>query len=868
MPLRKNRFPTRLGPDPMKWFRHLLIPALFAGMMVPAQAEDKPSNAKLRLPWEILQGVLKLDSKNVRLTWEEYRTLLRLTSSTKIPDFNMQGGDVLLTREEFTRLVQSLVPPAPQSAEASVSKASYLGRLAGGSAIFSATLRVEVPRRPPKPIRFDLFPGHVAFQEITLDGRPALADVENGRLYITVAEAGSHRVDLRFSVPVPESNAAQTLTIPIARTPITEWILDIPEKNLDIAVPQALHREISDVDGGTRVRALLPPSDNVTAAWNPLAPDTAKGPAQVYADVDHLISVQEDALRVKSRIAIEVLQNTINNLTLDLPEGFTVLDVQGEAVREWQENAGKPATLAIPFRAARKGRMDFAVVLERVLSGEKSTTTFTGVTVQGAVRQRGFLGVELNSDAELPTPVTQGLEPKDPFRELPANLAGQSARLLFGYKYLRPPFALSLALSRHESVNVAPSVIDRAVGRTVLRPDGKNVHQVTYFLRSSAKQFLEVSLPEGTQLWSAFVDGVPVKPVHGEGNKTLVPLVRSLRAPNNAFPVELVYFEERPRLSFLGREDLRLPMPDVLVSRLEWSVVTPPDQEFFYLGRDFEKVDPTLNYGAEFAKPGFFSFRKKPMFELGSLAAKSAMPMPCSAPSEDRKQAFDAIGKDKGAGGRREADDRDLARTDVSNMNKEQLGLQEIQAQTEGSSSNGDLNDGEAGSEPEEKMEESPPPVMSGLKKIAGFAGATGGSSIAAGLLPVRVNVPSIGDSATYTKTLPEPNALLTLRLYHGPSWIRTAAPYLPYVLLVLLAWVFRSSLRGYLAKASPVLKTLARRGVVLVSPFGALFLALLAVLVASYGPSFIFGAAMILYSVALVRWVLSLFDPSEGEKS
>jgi hypothetical protein len=485
---------------------------------------------------------------------------------------------------------------------------------------------------------YNLFPGNVAFQEITIDGRPALADVENGRLYLTVAEAGSHRVDLRFSVPVPESNASQTLTIPIARTPITEWILDIPERNLDIAVPQALHREIAPVDGGTRVRALLPPSDNVTAAWNPLAPDTAKGPAQVYADVDHLISVQEDALRVKSRIAIEVLQNTINNLTLDLPEGFTVLDVQGEAVREWQENPGKPATLAIPFRAARKGRMDFAVVLERVLSGEKSTTTFTGVTVQGAVRQRGFLGVELNSDAELPPPVTQGLEPKDPFRELPANLAGQSARLLYGYKYLRPPFALSLALSRHESVNVTPSVIDRALGRTVLRPDGKNVHEVTYFLRSSAKQFLEVSLPEGTQLWSAFVDGVPVKPVHGEGNKTLVPLVRSLRAPNNAFPVELVYFEARPRLSFLGREDLRLPMPDVLVSRLEWSVVTPPDQEFFYLGRDFDKVDPYLNFGAEYVKPGFFSFRKPPMFELGSLASKSAMPMPARiAPSTQRR---------------------------------------------------------------------------------------------------------------------------------------------------------------------------------------------------------------------------------------
>jgi hypothetical protein len=592
MTLHRPRFSIKIKNQPMMKLWPLLLLSIVLGLPSMAQTEEKSSNAKLRLPWEILQNVLKLDAKDVRLSWEEYRTILRLTSSKEIPDFTMAGGDVILSREEFARLVQSLVPPAPATAEAFVSKASYKGELDGDSALFTASLRLEVPQRPSKAIRFDLFPAHVAFHEIKLNGRPALAEVENGRLLLTVSDPGSHNVTLLFSVPVPESNASQSITIPIARTPITEWIFDIHEPNLDIAVPAALHRELSSIKKGTRVRVLLPPSTQVTATWNPLAPDTAKGPAHVYADVDHLISVQDDALRIRSKIGLDVLQNTINTLTLDLPEGFTVLDVQGDAMRDWQENPGAPATLAIPFKAARKGRMDFIVILERVLPTEKTTTTFTGLTVQGAVRQRGFLGVELNSDAELPTPVIKGLEPKDPFRELPATLTGQSARLLFGYKYVRLPFALDLTLARHESVNLIPAVIDRAEGTTVIRPDGKNVHRVTYFLRSSAKQFLEVSLPKGAQLWSAFVDGAPVKPVQGEGDKTLVPLVRSLRAPNNAFPVELVYYEKRPPLTLLGRENIQLPMPDVLVSRLQWSVVTPPNQNFVYLGHDFEKPAP------------------------------------------------------------------------------------------------------------------------------------------------------------------------------------------------------------------------------------------------------------------------------------
>lgn len=151
MPLTSDRFPIRLKNHLMKRVIPLILLSLLAGFPSFAKTEDKSSNAKLRLPWEVLREVLKLDSKNVRLTWDEYKTLLRLTSSTKVPEFTLVGGDVILSREEFTRLVQSLVPPAPSPAEATISKASYRGRLSGASAIFTATLRVEVPRRPPNP---------------------------------------------------------------------------------------------------------------------------------------------------------------------------------------------------------------------------------------------------------------------------------------------------------------------------------------------------------------------------------------------------------------------------------------------------------------------------------------------------------------------------------------------------------------------------------------------------------------------------------------------------------------------------------------------------------------------------------------------
>lgn len=734
----------------------LILLTMWAGFPGLAKIEDKSSNAKLRLPWDVLQDVLKLDAKNVRLSWDEYKTLLRLTAPKNMPEITRAGGDVILSREEFTRLVQSLVPPAPSSAEATVSKGSYRGKLVGSSAVFTAYLRVDVPRRPPKPLLVDLFPGQVAFQEIKLNDRPALAQVLNGRLHVTVAEAGTHTVELRFSVPVPESNATQSLTIPIARTPLTEWIMEIPEKNLDIAVTPSLHREQSTDSKGTRVRALLAPSNYVTTAWNPLAPDIAKGPAQIYADVDHLISIHDDSLRIKSRLSLDVLQNTINALTLDLPDGFSVLDVHGDNVKEWQEIPGKKPALFIPLRTARKGPMEILVVLERILPGEKTTSIFTGLSVRGAVRQRGHIGVELKTDAELPAPITENLEPKDPFRELPGTLAGQSARLLFGYKYTRLPFSLSLSLSRHESVNVVPSVIDRAEGTTVVRPDGKQVHRITYSLRGSSKQFLEVVFPDRTQLWSAFVGGAPVKPVRGEGGKTLIPLVRSSREDNAVVPVELVYFGQRPRLSVFGREELALPMPDVLVSRLRWSVITPPDQRFFYLGNDFEKQEPPI-----FVEPnqrGFLGGRKIVSKLLrGKLARKP------SVGSDNFQEGYTQL------------------QSASDHMDEMEVFDNELKGMHDRKRS---------------ELSGPVPPSVWVANAAVGGANEAVPESMTAGILPVRVHVPAVGNTVTYTKTLPEPNGLLTLPLYHVATWARAAGWIFVLGVVSLLGWTFRGLLK------------------------------------------------------------------------
>lgn len=792
----------------MKRLSALLLAAVFA---LPAAAVEKSDQARLRLPWEVLKDVLRIDQDRVRLSAAEFDALVKLTSRRRPPDHVVADGDVILSRGEFTRLIQSLIPPAAPAATVFVPKAVYRGRLLKNGATVEASLHVDVTQKPAKPLEWDAFPAQAAFQEITLDGKPALAVVRDGRLFVTLTEAGVHRLDLRFSVPVPESNAGQTLGLALATTPITEWIFEIPEPNLDIAVPGALYRELSGGAGITRVRALLPPTAWVNLSWNPLAPDRAKGPAQVYAVVDHLLSVEEDAVRVQSRVSLDVLQNTINEVVLVPPAGFAVLDVRGEAMKEWAERTN-PARLAVSLKSARKGNIDLFVTLERVLPGEKSTTTFSGLTVLGAQRQRGHIGLELKSDVELPAPDATGLEPKDPFRELPPDLVARSNRLVYGYKHVGGPFTLALSLSRHATVTVPQTFVDRAEGTTIVRPDGKRVHRATYWVQSSARQFLGLSLPPRATLWSVFVDNAPVKPVAGPDKKTLIPLIRATRRPGGLFPVEIVLYEEKARLAPFGREKIRFPLPDLLVNRLQWSVVVPPDQRFRYWGRDFEDMNRPPTEAA---------------MDASSVVTAGAEEYKRIAPRPRR-----VIGGAKDDRGRLE----------------EGIVMDKLENEFDG---------------PLEVSE--PPPLPASAPLVARVNRAEAG--LTAGVLPVRVNVPETGTWLTFSKTLPPTDGSLVLPLWHWSAVAGESARWVLFVAGLGLLWMCR---RPLIARARRPLERIAawKKSVPLrVSPFGGMFLALTAALGAAVAAKPLFIPAVLIYAFAVVRWAMSLLDPTEGDR-
>jgi len=131
------------------------------------------------------------------------------------------------------------------------------------------------------------------------------------------------------------------------------------------------------------------------------------------------------------------------------------------------------------------------------------------------------------------------------------------------YEYVPAPHAIL------EGVHKLPP------GCLLVAEDGQMMTEATFSVRNNGRQFLEVALPAGAQVWSAFVAGQAVRPTLREG-KLLLPLERT-GSDEGAISVELTYVSAQKFPATRGNVEMISPALDVPVKEAQWELYLPVD---------------------------------------------------------------------------------------------------------------------------------------------------------------------------------------------------------------------------------------------------------------------------------------------------
>jgi hypothetical protein len=273
---------------------------------------------------------------------------------------------------------------------------------------------------------------------------------------------------------------------------------------------------------------------------------------------------------------------------------------------------------------------------------------------------------------------------------------------------------------------------------TLFTDDGKVVHRLIYQVRNSEKQFIEIGLPPGADIWSVFVRNEPAESSFGSEGKLLVPLARSRLAGVRleTFPVEIIYCLSEKSFRTVRWLKASLPSVDVMTSQLFWSVYVPNDYAYLYFKSTLEKEEIIRGLNLLGAKRRVLTY---------SRSAPSAGNV--AEPEQMRKSAQEVYkGKDY--------------RSQFRNVPvQEEQSMQQLDAE---------MNFGG-------KLDE--------LGLAAPQSAVSGGT----GILPIQIEVPTTGQVYRFAKTIVKPEDGLNVRVLYAR---RGFFSLLLWILFFFIVWI------------------------------------------------------------------------------
>ena len=728
----------------------ILLFSLLTLLLIPSTifSQEIKNNSELSIPWDEFKKLINLDEDEIVISLETFQKLLAQTGVLTTPQHTLKNGDVVIKRQDFKNLVNRMKPPNPNGIDPPVdfliTKAIYSGKMNSNNTNFTASFTVHVLKKDTY-LKIPVLKQSIAISDIKVNNKPALVVGENGFHKIILSKAGEYNVTASFSVKSSLDKGPNKIDLAIQQTPITLLRLEIPKKDINFEIPEAQQVQSSLTGNKMILSAVIAQKSAISIRWRKKVAALEKLPAKLYSEVYHLVSIDDDAMKIQSDINYNILHSEIDAVRILIPENLNVLSVMGEGVGEWREVIEKDQQIIIvPFTYGKKGKVHVIVNAETPLTENGVNNIFTGFKTLNTIRETGFIGVALYTSAEVLVTESNGLE-KISIPKLPAQLVDKSSKpLIVGYKYLKHPFNMNLDIKKHEKIGVPVATINSASVVTLFTEDGKIVHRLVYQVRNSSKQFLEITLPDNADVWSVFVANQPVESSLNSDGKLLVPLNRS-RSVNNrldTFPVEVIYNMSVDPFAIFGSQESDLPAVDIMVSQLVWSVYLPNDYSYKYFSSTLEKEEIIRGINV------FTNVRREYDealidHELGRLESKEDM---------DRlKKVY------KG---------KDL----TSSFRNNQLKEEQMRSQV-----NAELEFGQR------------------LDDIAEMAPSVSGTST--GVLPIQIEVPTSGQVYRFAKSIIKPEDELSFSVTYTQFWVNNLIKWVLGLIIIFLIYVNRRKL-------------------------------------------------------------------------
>jgi hypothetical protein len=486
------------------------------------------------------------------------------------------AGTVTLARTEYDRLLDlaSRRPRPPDGAPipAALTRADIRVRVANGAARGTMTVDGEVFHTGI--VKIPLISNATLLDARTAD-RPLPLIAEGHTHLAVVAGPAAFSATLEWGATVTTAPGRGSFVLPVPSAGSATATFDVPGEGSDLRIAPGLVMRRTSAGGRTVIEATLDPGSATQVWWSARdsSPATPPRDVRLLSETKNLITIGDADLRLVSLVDVNVVQGEPASIEVQIPHGYELAGVTGAAL-DRTEQQGDRVQL---FVSSPARRYQFLLNLERASAGGSTKVETTFPSVPAAQRETGEVAVEGIGTLELTIPELNGLKRMDVREVDPALAAAARQSLLAAFRYQRGSTgtpALALNVTRFPDAAVLAAIAERAVATTLVTSEGRALTEVSMRVRNRAQPFMKVALPPGATMLSVDVAGSPAKPVEGADGMR-VPLLRPGFRPDGPYTVAFVYLHAGTPFARKGEMQMALPKMDVPVSVVEWELFVP-----------------------------------------------------------------------------------------------------------------------------------------------------------------------------------------------------------------------------------------------------------------------------------------------------
>ncbi|MCW5551090.1 MAG: type II secretion system protein [Verrucomicrobiae bacterium] len=325
--------------------------------------------------------------------------------------------------------------------------------------------------------------------------------------------------------------------------------------------------------GGVLAYKFITPEPRALPEWQ-LNLATEPVAAWVRAEIVNTVTLTESLISGRTLVRYDIANAPVKQLRLRVPAAYRNAEITGANIRR-RDQEGELWRLEL--QSPVRGAYTLTVTWEQPRMTRTNLIELAGVAADGVERETGLLAILAQPPLQVTEISAQDLTRVDT-REFPEWAGQADESTVLAYRYVRPGYQLALEARRFAEAGVLQALVDSARLTTVVAEDGQMMTEMSLAVRNKGRQFLEVELPPGATVWSAFVAGQPVRPSRRDG-KLLLPLEPS--GPDDApVTIELTYAGTNTFPRVRGQVGFVSPKFDVPLKNAQWELFLPPEYDY------------------------------------------------------------------------------------------------------------------------------------------------------------------------------------------------------------------------------------------------------------------------------------------------